>query len=192
MNIVFDYDWVIDKSMDYQIPKFREFTWKDVSLVDFQQAFTWNVFDWELFKGVNPELYARFIYDEQSSRVYDPEVISALSQIAWIVSISICTSSDERNIKAALEKNWVKRIFDFVLWRESWKGKVEKLLQLKQNWDNWFVTDTLWDIKDWKEAWYDVVWITGGFHDRETLESWKPELIVDSIQEIYNRIGKQL
>ena len=188
MNIVFDYDGVIDKSMDYQVRAFRKFSWKDVSLKDFQDAFAGNIFAGKIFQWVDPAKYAEFVSEEQSSRTYDDDVKSHLELIAQNNNIAICSSSDEKNIRAALENNGIDELFTHVMGRESGRDKVEKLERLKLETNNYFVTDTLWDIKDGKKAWYTTVWITWWFHERETLELWSPDYIVDSIQEIYSKI----
>ncbi len=188
MHLIFDHDGVIDNSFKFHVRKFCEFSGKDISLDDFRAAFMWNIFTAEFLKDVDWEWYHNFIFLEQSQRSISPEIKDELKRLNEKATLSICSSWEEKNIEALLKHNEIDDMFTRVLGRESGSSKVEKLQRLSTSSQDWFITDTVGDILEWKEAWVLTLWIEGWYHEKIALKKANPTKLVASFQDIYEAI----
>ncbi len=137
-----------------------------------------------------------YIEKKKQAPLYDGvlEFLEDLHSKEFILALN--TSSMERNCMPLLEKDGIKKFFDFIGTKEVSRSKVEKFKIIREkynvtNEEMLFVTDTLGDIREADEAGVPTVAVTWGVHDRGffNLEPHPNlEKVVDTIEELKSHI----
>jgi phosphoglycolate phosphatase len=114
------------------------------------------------------------------------QTIISLSQKYNLV---VCSSAFDKTIEDFLEKEGLLNFFSDIWGVEVHKSKVFKLQKLLDKYSVAkegvvFITDTLGDILEAHEVGIKTIAETWGLHNRETLEKGKPEVIIDTPEEL--------
>ena len=137
-----------------------------------------------------------YIEKKKKAPLYDGmlEFLENLHKQGFILALN--TSSMERNCIPLLEKDGVRKFFDFLGTKEVSKSKVEKFKIIREkytieNEEMLFITDTLGDIREADQAGVPTVAVTWGVHDRyffsiEPHENLKK--VVDTVAELEDYI----
>ena len=116
--------------------------------------------------------YAEYVSKKSTAPLY-PGIKDLLDHLVNNeFTLTINTSAFERNCLPLLENTGIKSFFDFVATREISPSKVEKFKMIAQKYnillaDMLFITDTLGDVREAKEAGVPTIAVTYGAHGAE-------------------------
>ncbi|MFA5933652.1 MAG: HAD hydrolase-like protein [Candidatus Paceibacterota bacterium] len=109
-------------------------------------------------------------------------------------TLCIVTSALEEIIKPFLKKEGLLELFSDVLGKEVHKSKVVKLKHLLEKYavaseNALYVTDTLGDIREAREAGIGSIGVTWGLHEYEVLIIGNPLSISESVKDLEQKIN---
>ncbi len=121
--------------------------------------------------------------------VLSDEVCALVRDLAERYEMFIVSTAREEGIDAILRRSNMQRHFTKVYGQLAHPSKVEKIKMIFAEHGAapdrcLFVTDTLGDVKEAREAGVDAVAVTWGFHDRVRLAKGSPWAIVDKLEDI--------
>ncbi len=124
------------------------------------------------------------------------EILKELSEAGFVIAMN--TSARERTCVPNLKYHGIYEYFDYIGHLEIARSKVEKFNIMKEKYgvtgeEMMFITDTVGDIREAKEAGVPTIAVTWGIHDREyfTMEKHDNLLaIVDSVEGLREKILK--
>jgi phosphoglycolate phosphatase len=193
--VIFDFDGVITDTFAfcYEIHN----TAHPLSEEDYRAKFEGNIND-ALKKTQKPASNFWDLYTPQllecKPNLGIEEIIKILSGKYSLVIVSSTTSS---TIKSFLEKFNLDKYFKEVLGNDIDHSKVKKLQMVLDKYnispsDTIFITDTLGDIKEARRCGIGSIAVTWGYHPIETLQKGNPYKIVNSINELIEKIETYL
>jgi phosphoglycolate phosphatase len=125
------------------------------------------------------------------------EIKTIIKDISGWARLAIVSSGGELSIAHFLENEGLSSFFSDILGYETHKSKTVKIKSLLEKYsvlpeDTVFITDTLGDILEGKEAKIQSIGVVWGLHDRETLEKGNPAAIIDNPADLVPAIEKIL
>ncbi|MEI6650454.1 MAG: HAD family hydrolase [Candidatus Moraniibacteriota bacterium] len=192
--IIFDFDGVIHDTFDFHLRNVRELFGVDIPEQDFRDIHNGRFFDLasNTLSGADWKAYRDRIRDDMSNLEIHGETRDFLLDLTKRFYLFIVSSGSTFIITEYLKKNGVDSAFTRILGlnADGHDTKVDKFGYILQNYDLTadqclFVTDTLGDILDAKEAGIRTIAIDTGYHDRETLLIGQPHAIISKLNELH-------
>ncbi len=183
--VIFDFDGVLVQSLDL---------WFDITQEN-NPTITRSEYEAMSYGNyIDAFEQKKLVYSEESLEAYSTsllemkipkEIISFVKSNSNKYLYTIVSSGNEITIKKILEKEGIEHHFEDILGGQTHRNKTVKisgLLEKNQleNKDAVFITDTLGDLLESREAGVKTVGVLWGLHSREVLEKGTPEIIVDS------------
>ena len=202
--IVFDFDGVIMDSNEISRLEFYK-VFQSASDSAYKEVLCGNYHD-EIEKLAIPKLIetdsereiriAEYEKNKIDCVFFDgiPELVKELHKKQYKLALN--TSTKENTCLPSLQKIDIDKLFDFIGTKEVSKSKVEKFNIMKEKYgvtgeEMMFITDTVGDIREAKEAGVPTIAVTWGIHDREYFTMEKHDnlvAIVDSVEELREKI----
>ena len=135
---------------------------------------------------------------------YNPSVISqnifdgvadAVRSLAEDYRLFVVSSTRKEPIEAYLAKHELTPCFKAVLGADLHASKAEKIRTIFAEHEGLpeesvFITDTLGDIREAREAGVDSIGVTWGYHGPELLRKGKPYALVDTPEGLLNAVAR--
>lgn len=204
---LFDFDGVIANSLEF----FEEILKKSLNLLghdflktrrDMLDLFHDNLYSSLMKKGVcQDDMITNFEYLGRNVRFHEIPLYKGTKEffekIKNKVSVGIVSSNRENQIKIVLRANTADKYFKLILGHDSGHSKVEKLKKAADIFGNklstvFYVTDTVGDIREAKEAGVNSVAVGWGWHDEHELKAATPTYFVENKKELFNLIMSNL
>ncbi len=130
------------------------------------------------------EFFAEFEFRKHRTTIFNG-MEAVLRELAERHTLSIISSGVSMDIMAHLEKQELGRYFSDIFGKDVHFSKIQKINMLLDRYDITardcvFVTDTLGDMREAREAGIDSIGVSWGFQPRERLERGSPFCIVDT------------
>jgi len=199
MNILlFDYDGTILDVLDVAWKAFNEAASKfHVPLLSSSKEFTGlyynNFYDSLKNYGVPADKrieftnYMRQVFERSDSKFnVFPGLFDVLNKLSEESELYIISSNFTDIIKNSLKRRNVN-CFKQIIGGDKETSKVIKIMTLKEQYPNakfFYIGDTVADINEAKKAEVKTVAVTWGYHSREQLEQAKPDMIIESPEEL--------
>ena len=190
-NLIFDFDGVIIDSFDFHRKNIEAFAGIELSTEDLRFVHHGNFFHHNLdsIKEIKWHEYRDFIALEQRRFFIDENIKKGLLGISSHYELFIVTSWWDRNIVPCLEYNGLSSVFKEVLGLESGPSKKDKFQFLWEKYalteeNTFFITDTLWDIKEANEVKIPTLGLISKYSSRENLRLGNPFQIFDDFSEL--------
>lgn len=200
--IVFDFDGVLADSFDilYQMVS-AAFTSFGLSLApdQYRDFYRENVKNAERkilgsgkkFQKFQKQLEARrAVYDKKVKLFpFVPDFVRDLERMA---NISIVSSTPANTIRQKLDEYKLSHLFGVILGANAEFSKRQKLDQAISTFGGnpekvLFVSDTVGDINEGREAGLETIAVTWGFHDRVLLAKAQPTFLIDTHREFMDK-----
>jgi len=196
--VIFDFDGVIENTLELALTLVGE-QMPGLTLEEFQSWFDTNFYQAVKEKGIpfDGSVYYPKYETALRERVLDPEIKKDLETLHEHASLAIVSSSHDDALKEYVERNGVAHLFDEVWGAATHKSKVEKLKGLMKAHhvlpeETVFVTDTLGDIREAREAGIESVAVTWGFHPKERLLKGNPQSVVETPKELLEVLSRNV
>ncbi len=185
--VLFDFDGVIVDSVKTLFGVAQVLHPHFTQIDEWLQLFEGNIFTtheaaWtKCTESCRPAHDAFFeLYSPQTEglRVFDG-MAQVIEDLAAQYTLAIVSSTDSRDARAVLARSGLSDAFAEVYGKDVHTSKVEKFAMAQKRHDFEphqcvFVTDTLGDIKEAREAGIDAIAVSWGFHAVSKLESGNP------------------
>jgi phosphoglycolate phosphatase-like HAD superfamily hydrolase len=189
--ILFDFDGVLHNTFDAHLEKIRAFSGYPLTEQEYRDMHMGNFHGHSVdaLREVDWLAYRDFVRKHFSNLVMDNAVKETLLALRETLDLFIVSSGGENVIRGYLEKNGASEFFREILGREFHTSKIEKFQHIfrqhgfESN-DSVYVTDTLGDILEAREAGLDSIAVDFGFHPRETLEKGNPYMIISDFRDL--------
>jgi len=202
--VIFDFDGVLNNSFEelfkmhvYCCSQFD----REISVLEYSNLFLDSNFhsNLEKFLALEPRKLEEFktlkysIYDDYYSQTklfdFAKDIVNKL-QSAGYNNMVIVSSAPKNQIEKMLEINDLRSPFSEILGINK-NGKSDVIALLVENLnlqpsDCYFITDTVGDVIDGKNARVNVLAVTWGFHDKIKLTAAGPQHVVVAPQEIFD------
>lgn len=204
--VIFDFDGVLADSFRsvYTINKLSaEFVSKKITEEDYNKMFI-GKFHCNLYNFLDLNEEELKIFSQHKNKIYSnhyeqadlfkfaPDLIKNLSKIA---PLAIVSSAPEKEIRKMLFKyNLVDNFF--MILGTNMEGKVKNIKKCVNSVNaddkhSFFISDTVGDINDGKEAGVKTIAVTWGFHSGDILRKAMPEFVVSDYREIIEIINEK-
>ena len=196
--LLIDFDGVIVDTFDLCMETSNK-VWGHHSVDKYREWFEGN-----LYKSLNIDQDGFTDKENIFFKLYAPRMLK-LDPIEGIIDIMgrlrerhvlvIISTSVNSPIEEYLAKHSMTSNFDKVFGADIHKSKVMKIKMVFDEYgvtpqDCLFITDTLGDMREAREAGVDAIGVTWGWHPRETLEKGFPFTIVDKPSEIMEAVDR--
>lgn len=187
--IIFDFDGVIWNTYDINFQLSKKFD-PNISEQDFQDHHNGNVFEEPKILFQEEDL---ILFFEKQKQLFTQESFFDIQHnIEWLshtLRLFIVSSTLESNIEYFLELWRIRKFFKEILWKTAHKSKIEKFRIIFEKYnlrseECIFITDTIWDIKEWKQSSLKTIAVTWWFHSKKLLESQNPYAIANNTTEL--------
>ena len=191
--ICFDFDGVIVNTFDIALSAHRMLV-PEATEEEYRMLFSGNIFkELRASKKVVLTEEHKLKFDAHYSsklKVLAPieGMVQLMSQLAQQFSLTIVSSSYSHTISDFLKQHNIEGFKD-ILGADVHESKHEKLQDLLKKYkvsgsDTVFITDTLGDISEAREAHVPAIAVTWGYQSRELLQKGNPAAIVDTPEEL--------
>ncbi len=195
--VLFDYDGVLintflaslETNADIGLP---------LSAEEYKKQFTGNLHDHarDTHGASTSDIVAQYTkayYKRTRTMGVHPSMAYLIRELSKKYLLCIVSSGSERTIKIQLMNSHILDCFVDVLGYETDTSKVRKIKSALETYHvgrekSVFVTDTLGDIKEAHQVGIHTIAVTWGFHSQEMLREGKPESIVQTPQELQDKI----
>lgn len=196
-TILFDFDGVLAHThlMCYEIhkelnPGLKYDFFQSLSHGNFWEIYNKAVSDKKIIHNTN---FHNIYNDRLSDLIMPEELKKVIMKLSEKYSLSIISSTDRSQIIPFLEKEKITNKFEMILGREVHVSKVEKIKKLLSDKaasleDVIFITDTTGDIIEARECGVKSIAVSWGLHNGENLLHEKPFALVDTPQELEQKI----
>lgn len=185
--VLFDFDGVIVDSLD-DLLRVNRMVHPELTLEDYRSVHEDNVFaGFEKARGRFSAPSSFDFFGHYNPSVIDqkafPGMKESISELAAQYDLFVVSSGHDNVIEAWLQKHGLQDNFIRVLGSLTHKSKVEKMKMLArehgiEGHNAVFITDTLGDIKEAREAGIDAIGVGWGFHPPELLAKGNPAAMV--------------
>jgi len=132
-------------------------------------------------------------YNKRLDKKYLFPIKDEIEKLYSDYKLFIISSNSEKGILHFLDLTNLGKYFSKVMGMETDRSKVKKFQMLFDKYninpeECVFITDTLGDLKEGKEAGVKTVAVTWGFHNEERLQKGKPDLMINEIKDIYKKV----
>ena len=193
--ILFDFDGVIVDSFQAAM-EINSLIYSDFTKDDYRKKFEGSVNDesarWSDRRKSDLDFFTEYTPRLPKQKVFDGmiDVVKSLGEKFNLIIISSTTSD---LIKNYLKIHKLEQCFIEILGNDVHSNKTEKIKMVfekyKTNAQNCiFITDTLGDIKEAREAGAKSIAVSWGFNNRDILEKGNPLVLVDKPEEIEKEI----
>ncbi|MCR4261061.1 MAG: HAD hydrolase-like protein [Candidatus Colwellbacteria bacterium] len=196
--LLIDFDGVMVDTLNVCFRTSNE-VWGKLPMEEYKKLFEGN-----LYKSLGIESHGFTDKENLFFELYEPRMLQAslVGGIAGVVErlkekyvLVIISSSVNSPVEEWLKKHAMLPLFDKVFGADVHKSKIEKIKMVFDEYkvgprDCLFITDTLGDMREAREAGVDAVGVTWGWHPRETLEKGSPFAIVDTPEEIIGAVDR--
>lgn len=182
-TILFDFDGVMVNSFEpaFEVSKSLR-PWMNFTEDDYRSRFEGNIFEESL--KTDKEKVA----DERFFEIYIPKLFKlpvipgipkALAALAENYRLIVISSTISSPIREWLIKHNLAQYFTQIMGADVRKSKIEKIKMIFKKYkikatDCVFITDTLGDLREAREAGVNSLAVTYGFHSRKVLERGEP------------------
>lgn len=192
--LLFDFDGVIVNTFDMAFGLSQEMG-QGLSKDEYRKCFEGNIYE-KTQDAIGEEI--DMIYDEVWFAKYTSKMLEiapvsgmldAIIELEKEYTLIVISSSITSPIKQYLEKHNIGSHFDKVFGADVHRSKTEKIKMVFDQYnakpeDCIFITDTLGDMREAREAGVDSIGVTWGFHEKERLEKGNPVKIVDTVDHL--------
>jgi phosphoglycolate phosphatase len=189
--IIFDFDGVIGNTFNVNLKVWQSFDPK-VTVQQYRDHHNGNVYEQPTIY-IDPkdiDLWNSRALELFTSDDFFPmkDVLSSLSkQYPLLIVTSMLETTVEGHLRVGGYESYFKEIYGYT----KSKSKVEKFKMAMKDYnfkpdECVYITDTLGDIEEAHKAGIKVIAVTWGYHDRNLLETAKPEAMVDTPEELLN------
>lgn len=191
--LFFDFDGVIVDTyrMSLEIHQKENATLDEV---DFRKYFEGNVNDtMEEERKKHPGVSILNFFSKYRRGVFKYPVVSGMAEVLHELSslapLIVVSSTQSSIIAEYTEYHGIRKYFLEILGNDVHPSKIEKFKMMMAKYavspmDCLYVTDTLGDIREAREAGIESIAVLWGYHPKETLEIGKPLAIVSNPSEI--------
>ena len=187
--IIFDFDGVIADTFDI-IHSLKQIEYPDLTADEYRTKFNGNIHLAEYSTPRAKEIdFQTELANKMQGFVIDPVKKDAVLQIASVAPCYIVSSTHSDTIKLFNRVNGIDGCFKDVLGLDVFASKVKKFKKIIETQQIapesiLFITDTVGDIKEAHEAGItNVLAVTSGYQNEETLRAANPTWLVPSIVE---------
>lgn len=200
---MFDFDGVLLDSFDANIQVFGEF-YPQMTEDDIRDLFDGNgivrLREYQERHGITEIAERQRSFSARYAEVVQGRVMpeyarNLVTDLASRFTLSIVSTSREEGIEGCLSRSGVRHAVSSIFGRQAHDSKVEKIKMAIAHHRgslerSVYITDTLGDIHEAREAGVHSLAVTWGFHERERLAKGNPWAIVDSPDDISLHIQK--
>jgi len=194
--LIFDFDGVVTDSFEVVYTVCKNLLAKYGVMIESKNAYTRmydkNWFDAAIELGFpeekTPELL-ELLQQELPKKYHQVEIFAgmknALEQLELKHKVIIVTSGLTKVIEAYMKAQGLQQVE--VIGADKEVSKIKKIGKIKQKYTNaelYYIGDTKGDVLEGKSAGVKTVAVTWGYHKKETLETSKPDFIVDTPEEL--------
>lgn len=195
--VLFDYDGVLINTF-LEALKTNADIGVSVTADEYRGWFAGNIF--ESIKNVpktrDVDMANRYLkaYHKRTHAVgVHPSMAYLVRELSKKYLLCIVSSGSERTIKTQLMNSHLLDCFVDVMGYETDTSKVRKIKSALETYHvgrekSVFVTDTLGDIKEAHQVGIHTIAVTWGFHSEEMLREGEPESVVQTPQELQDKI----
>lgn len=195
--ILFDFDGVLanTKEIAYRIHKVKN---KDLAWSTFQEYLTGNFFE-KMDKAIKDgrhippdDFYGEYQKGLATLNMHD-EIQKMVVLIREKYKLVIISSTGSEYIKEFLHREGLLKCFSEILGADMHHSKVFKINYILEKYKSLpsealFVSDTSGDIMEARQCDVATIGVTWGYHDKEILLEEKPFAIVDTPEELEEKI----
>jgi len=195
--VIFDFDGVLanTEEMAYQIHKAKNenLTWKDFQY--FSSGNFHEIYEKAVQEGkhIEPDnFYDNYKKGLEKINIHDAlhKLVSSLAKNYKLVVVS---STSSVHIKNFLKKETLLHCFSDILGEDIHRSKVFKIETILKEYNSSpeeaiFITDTTGDVIEAQKCGVQSIGVTWGLHDREILEREKLFALVDTPEELGEKI----
>jgi phosphoglycolate phosphatase len=198
--IMFDFDGVVVNTFDMVLGLKHEIG-QTISADDFRNLFLGNYYK-EVEKSQDESYKERDKDNDEWFKLYgdkilelDPVegIIDAISALSHKYTLVVVSSSLKSPIQKYLDQHNISSYFEKIFDANVHRSKVEKIKMAQKEFgvaqeDCMFITDTLGDIKEAREANVESIAVTWGFHDQAILKAGEPYGLADNPEDMLTKI----
>ena len=200
--LIFDYDGVLfdTKKIAFKLVKdcCKKFLNKNLTEKEFVEIYKSNFYDAMLKNGVSRKTldeikeYAEKVLEKKQLHVHSG-IKSMAKKLSKSHIFAVVSSNYDDVMKKNLKKAGILENFHYILGTEEGENKKQKISNLLKQTktsksEAVFITDTVGDIKEGKQAGIKTMAVTWGFHDKKTLKSAKSDYIADKTSQIIGEL----
>lgn len=195
--VLFDYDGVLINSFLEALETNADIGIA-VTVDEYRGWFVGNIFESvkDIPKAKDMDVadrYARAYYKRAHTMGVHPSMAHLVRELSKKYLLCIVSSGSERTIKTQLMNSHILDCFVDILGYETDTSKVRKIKSALEMYHvgrekSVFVTDTLGDIKEARQVGIHTIAVTWGFHTEEMLREGNPESVVQTPNELRDKI----
>ena len=191
--IVFDFDGVIVYSIPITLGITQSYI-PNTTIADYRQMFMGNIYQAVAKNPIQepPGFDFQAIYRPKLLELSPlPEMVKMLEQLQRH-DLIIISSTHSESIRQFLTKHNLIKYFPIILGEDIEKSKAVKFKQIADKFDSQeiiLITDTVGDILEAEKLDMYSIGVTWGLHDRRTLNTASPDLVVDTAEELLTAIN---
>jgi phosphoglycolate phosphatase len=190
--IIFDFDGVIVSSCQLSVDINREW-YSDITLTELQNWAEGNVYNQKLRDDFN-DSHIQLYFERYNQRIKSLIPVEGMENVFKSLvdrgySLVIVSSADEEAIENYLEVHNLNKYFVEILARKTHVSKVEKFKMIFKKYkikskETLMVTDSVGDVKEAHEVKMKAIGVVWGLHEKERLEKYGADFIVERPDEI--------
>jgi len=193
--ILFDFDGVLVDTLSICFSLNAENN-AGLSLEEYKSFFTGNVYNSKRTDG-SSMTYRDDYFDQYAKKTRElkvpQEIKDILKNLSTKYKIIIVSSAPKPQIKDILDRESVSYCFADIYGSDLHTSKVVKIKKLLNEFDITskdviYITDTTGDIIEARECGVESIAVSWGFHNKENLLNEKPFALVDTPQELQQKI----
>lgn len=191
--IMFDFDGVLVDTFIICHGIDSEMNHATQTLEEYSSLFNGNIFEAKI-EGrdivTDDETFGK-MYSERTREIKVPdEIKEMLRELSKEYQFAVVSSTHSRSIREILERENLLHYFDDICGSDVHFNKAWKIRSLLGQYgfrpeETVFVTDTSGDVYEAHECKVKSIAVTWGFQSKETIAASKPEVVVDSVAELF-------
>lgn len=200
--LIFDYDGVLFDTRKIAFNLIKEccqkFLNKKIDDKEFVDIYKSNFYEAMLKRGVSRKKleeikeYAFKKLEKKQLHVHSG-IKSMSKKMSTSHTLAVISSNYDLVMKNNLKKAGILDNFHYILGTEEGENKKQKIRNLLKQTktskaEAVFITDTVGDIKEAKQAGIKTMAVTWGFHNKKTLKTAKPDYIAEKTSQIIEEL----
>jgi len=193
--IIFDFDGVIGDTFDISFKAAKELH-PNITKRDFLNYLMGNVYEKATVQFTEKDIPIFFEKQKQAfTRKNLFKVQPMLKKLSEKYQLFIISGTIDDNIKYFLSFANLGRYFQKILGATTHRSKIERFKMIFNNYnfapeECLFITDTVGDILEAREANVESMVVTWGYHDKKLLLRYHPQAVVHNPDELLTAIDK--
>jgi len=199
-TILFDFDGVIVDSFQpaFEVSRMLR-PWMNFTENDYRKCFEGNVYEEFLKIDKKQEVTDKQFFKIYIPRLFQLPVIKGIPKTLKMLSkkyrLIIISSTISSPISEWLDRHGLAEYFSEIMGGDVRKIKLEKIKMIFEKYginsdDCVFITDTLGDLREAKNAGLNCLVVTYGFHSKDTLKKGNPVGFIKTPQDIPIEVEK--